>query len=50
LADVTGRYYVRDAEHRSPEISYDRDLQQRVWAASQACIVTSVSRDQGTPL
>jgi hypothetical protein len=50
LAAVTGRYYVRDAEHRSPEISYDRDLQQRVWAASQACIVTSVSRDDSTPL
>jgi hypothetical protein len=29
LTGVTGRYYVRDAEHRSPEISYDRDLQQR---------------------
>ena len=38
LADVTGRYFVRDAEQRSPEISYDRDLQQRVWAASLACV------------
>jgi NAD(P)-dependent dehydrogenase (short-subunit alcohol dehydrogenase family) len=41
LAGVTGRYFVRDADQRSPEISYDRDLQQRVWAASQACIVTT---------
>ncbi|HUN31080.1 MAG TPA: SDR family NAD(P)-dependent oxidoreductase [Trebonia sp.] len=38
LAGVTGRYFVRDAERRSPEISYDRDVQQRVWAASQACV------------
>ncbi|MDX6330423.1 MAG: hypothetical protein QOI83_2806, partial [Streptomycetaceae bacterium] len=36
LADVTGRYFLRDTEHRSPEVSYDRDLQQRVWAASHA--------------
>ncbi|MCW2931369.1 MAG: hypothetical protein JWM19_2331 [Actinomycetia bacterium] len=42
LADVTGRYFVRDTEHRSPAISYDRDLQQRVWAASLACTVTTV--------
>jgi NAD(P)-dependent dehydrogenase (short-subunit alcohol dehydrogenase family) len=42
LAEVTGRYFVRDTEHRSPEISYDRDLQQRVWAASLACTVTTV--------
>ena len=38
LAEVTGRYFVLDAEHRSPEISYDRDLQQRVWTVSQAYI------------
>lgn len=36
LVDVTGRYFVRDAERRSPEISYDRDLQQRLWDASIA--------------
>jgi NAD(P)-dependent dehydrogenase (short-subunit alcohol dehydrogenase family) len=36
LAGVTGRYFVRDAEHRSPGISYDRDLQRRVLAASRA--------------
>jgi NAD(P)-dependent dehydrogenase (short-subunit alcohol dehydrogenase family) len=33
---VTGRYFVRDEEARSPEVSYDRDLQQRVWDASAA--------------
>jgi NAD(P)-dependent dehydrogenase (short-subunit alcohol dehydrogenase family) len=36
LADVTGRYFVRDTERRSPEVSYDHDLQQRVWSASHA--------------
>ena len=50
LAGVTGRYFVRDAEHRSPEISYDRDLQQRVWAASRACIGTPIPGDHSTPL
>ena len=50
LAGITGRYYVRDDEHRSPEISYDRDLQQRVWAASHACIATPLTRDHTTPL
>ncbi|HSZ38597.1 MAG TPA: SDR family NAD(P)-dependent oxidoreductase [Trebonia sp.] len=38
LAGITGRYFIRDDENRSPEISYDRDLQERLWAASQACI------------
>jgi NAD(P)-dependent dehydrogenase (short-subunit alcohol dehydrogenase family) len=38
LADVTGRYFVRDTEHHSPAISYDRGLQERLWAASQAWI------------
>ena len=36
LAGVTGRYFFRDAEHCSPAVSYDRDSQQRVWAASKA--------------
>jgi NAD(P)-dependent dehydrogenase (short-subunit alcohol dehydrogenase family) len=36
LADVSGRYFLRDTEHRTPEVSYDRDLQQRVWDASLA--------------
>jgi hypothetical protein len=42
LADVTGRYFVRDAGHRSPAISYDRDLQQRIWDASTAYIGAAV--------
>jgi NAD(P)-dependent dehydrogenase (short-subunit alcohol dehydrogenase family) len=42
LDGVTGRYFVRDAEHRSPAISYDRDLQQRVRAASGACIAAAI--------
>jgi NAD(P)-dependent dehydrogenase (short-subunit alcohol dehydrogenase family) len=48
LADVTGRYFVRDTEQRSPAISYDRDLQQRVWAASHAYIATAVPRNQNS--
>ena len=46
LAGVTGRYYVRDAEQSTPEISYDRDLQQQVWAASRACILPTEPRVQ----
>ena len=26
LAGITGRYFVRDTEHRSPPLSYDREL------------------------
>jgi NAD(P)-dependent dehydrogenase (short-subunit alcohol dehydrogenase family) len=36
LDGVTGHYFVRDTEQRSPEISYDRDLQRRLWAASDS--------------
>lgn len=39
LADVTGKYFVREAEQRSPELSYDLDLQKRVFAASYAYAV-----------
>jgi NAD(P)-dependent dehydrogenase (short-subunit alcohol dehydrogenase family) len=42
LDGVTGRYFLRDTEHPSPAISYDPDLQQRVWAASLACTATTV--------
>jgi NAD(P)-dependent dehydrogenase (short-subunit alcohol dehydrogenase family) len=38
LAGATGRYFVRDTEQRTPAVSYDRDLQQRVWAASDVCV------------
>jgi len=41
LADVAGPLLRTGRRQRSPEISYDRDLQQRVWAASHACIVTT---------
>jgi NAD(P)-dependent dehydrogenase (short-subunit alcohol dehydrogenase family) len=34
LAGVTGRYFVREDERRSPEVSYDAELRKRVWAAS----------------
>ena len=34
LAEVTGRYFVREDERRSPEVSYDAELRKRVWAAS----------------
>jgi len=37
LDGVTGRYFVGDAEQRTPAISYDPDLQQRAWDASLAC-------------
>jgi retinol dehydrogenase-12 len=36
LAEVTGRYFVRHREGRSPRISYDTQLQQRIWDLSDA--------------
>jgi NAD(P)-dependent dehydrogenase (short-subunit alcohol dehydrogenase family) len=39
LAGVTGRYFVRETEQRTPDVSYDRDLQQRIWAAGHAYTV-----------
>ena len=36
LAGVTGRYFVRDDEARSPEVSYDAELRKRVWNAGLA--------------
>jgi NAD(P)-dependent dehydrogenase (short-subunit alcohol dehydrogenase family) len=36
LAGVTGRYFVRHRESRSPDISYDLQLQQRIWDLSDA--------------
>ena len=43
LDGITGRYYVRDTEQRTPEISYDRDLQQRLRAATDSH--TAMARD-----
>ncbi|MFG1927623.1 SDR family NAD(P)-dependent oxidoreductase [Cryptosporangium sp. NPDC048952] len=34
LEGVTGRYFDRETEARSPEISYDRALQEWVWTSS----------------
>jgi NAD(P)-dependent dehydrogenase (short-subunit alcohol dehydrogenase family) len=36
LAGVTGRYFDRDTEAKSPPVSYDRALQQRLWDATTA--------------
>lgn len=36
LAEVTGRYFIRHREGRSPRISYDLQLQQRIWDLSEA--------------
>jgi NAD(P)-dependent dehydrogenase (short-subunit alcohol dehydrogenase family) len=36
MADVTGRYFDRDNASDSPPVSYDRELQQRLWATTQA--------------
>jgi NAD(P)-dependent dehydrogenase (short-subunit alcohol dehydrogenase family) len=44
LADVTGRYFIRDVEARTPEVSYDRKLQQRVWDAGQAYLAVHGTR------
>lgn len=38
LATVTGRYFVKQAEHRSSPISYDRPLQQQIWRASSELV------------
>jgi NAD(P)-dependent dehydrogenase (short-subunit alcohol dehydrogenase family) len=38
LAGVTGRYFDRDNECDSPPVSYDHELQQRLWATSQAYV------------
>ena len=46
LEGITGHYFVRDTEQRSPEISYDRDLQQRLRAASDSC--TEMARDHNS--
>nr|WP_214404290.1 SDR family NAD(P)-dependent oxidoreductase [Pseudonocardia lacus] len=36
LDGVTGRYFLRDEQARSPEVSYDPGLQRRLWDASAA--------------
>lgn len=34
LAEVTGKYFIRLTEHRSPHNSYDIELQEQLWRAS----------------
>ncbi len=34
LAEVTGKYFIRQTEHRSPDNSYDIELQEQLWRAS----------------
>jgi len=36
VAGVSGKYFVREREHRSVPISYDVALQERLWASSVA--------------
>jgi NAD(P)-dependent dehydrogenase (short-subunit alcohol dehydrogenase family) len=36
LADVTGQYFVDGKPARSPDISYDQQLQVALWTASEA--------------
>lgn len=38
LEGVTGGYHVRDSPQRAPEIAYDREAQERLWAASKPFI------------
>lgn len=38
LDGVSGRYFEREAEARSPEVSHDRGLQERLWASSSALV------------
>lgn len=38
LARVNGRYFVREKEARSSAASYDVDLQERLWRASEALV------------
>jgi hypothetical protein len=38
LDGVSGRYFEREAEARSPQVSHDRELQERLWASSSALV------------
>lgn len=41
LAGVTGRYFIRDKESRSPDISYDPALRRLAWTASTSYLPTT---------
>ena len=34
LASITGKYFIDGREHRSPAVSYDQLLQERLWQRS----------------
>jgi retinol dehydrogenase 12 len=45
LATTTGRYYVRDRETRSPDVSYDPDVRTAAWRLSLAWSTTASHRN-----
>lgn len=46
MADVTGRYFDRATESRSPTVSYDVELQRRIWNLSVAYTAQPAVHDQ----
>lgn len=38
VEDVTGKYFVNQSEHRSPDVSYDISVQEQLWQASVALV------------
>ncbi len=38
VAATTGKYFIKQAEHRSPAVSYDQNLQERLWLASSTLV------------
>lgn len=47
MAKVTGKYYVNQREHPSPPVSYDTELQERLWQRG-ARLVGLASEEPGT--
>lgn len=41
---VTGKYFIKQAEHPSPDISYDVSLQEELWQASATLVGLAESR------
>jgi NAD(P)-dependent dehydrogenase (short-subunit alcohol dehydrogenase family) len=48
LAEVTGQYFVRGKPARSPEASYNADLQEALWTASEDLTRLAPDRRQET--
>lgn len=44
VEDVTGKYFIKKAEHSSPDISYDVGLQEKLWQASAKLVGLEESR------